>query len=725
MSFANELWDKFEQVAKLSQENRKVFEDFIDLFQERALAEESYSKTMEKLTIRLQNLQIGKTQGVQNIISSLKTNFMNRSEQAKALSEQIQVEILEKSRQIINEQNNTSKRLISDGRKYEKDLKTAQENLDKAKLKFLRAEREAQSCQIQDEILKLSQDVSAEKRQKQAQKTKQCLSEVKELDQQYKYYLLEFNNTLDLFYEQMNRIQNSLQEYECQRINQMKDSVMKNLVFETSYIKNIEYDIDNISEKLGQVEAQKDVQEIISRNQSKKPKQEQIKYEPYISFIGKTIQQLELKYKKVHIEDVIEEYISYKGNPQPASEFVNDQLNQELKSYCDVIYRQYQEILQDSEKEKAFFDNIEESLDTNQFGRVVWSYCFNFYRMKGTSELTSIQFKNITQIFTSLLDNCFKNKDSITAKRLILLSFSFYTTQESLDFKKLRKHSDEQIQELMDELSKSKVELENKSQSQPVNQSNNKEEREQEDQEEEEQKMNVNEINKNDRNVQARKKSNNEEEIEEEKVNQNQIQNANRSDSTASQLEFEMEKRNSKNIVVPDGVPENSEDLSSLSLLEAQNQKEILRIFKPEVPIKKEKIYIQYQLMNHIIIKSKDFWESCAFESVVSELQIKSKRKLERKENFDYSKDKYIIFGQLASVSHHMLIFNFEKREIKDIIQRYSRYFSLPEDQLNDLMFTVENHVQKLPLNNINLENQAAEQSSGNFLKDLGSFLKI
>lgn len=28
----------------------------------------------------------------------------------------------------------------------------------------------------------------------------------------------------------------------------MKDSVMKNIVFETSYIKNIEYDIDNISE---------------------------------------------------------------------------------------------------------------------------------------------------------------------------------------------------------------------------------------------------------------------------------------------------------------------------------------------------------------------------------------------------------------------------------------------------------------------------------------------
>lgn len=46
-----------------------------------------------------------------------------------------------------------------------------------------------------------------------------------------------------------------------------------------------------------------------------------------------------------------------------------------------------------------------------------------------------------------------------------------------------------------------------------------------------------------------------------------------------SDNEIELEKRDSKNIIVPDGKPENSEDLSSLSLLEAQNQKEILQIF--------------------------------------------------------------------------------------------------------------------------------------------------
>lgn len=90
-------------------------------------------------------------------------------------------------------------------------------------------------------------------------------------------------------------------------------------------------------------------------------------------------------------------------------------------------------------------------------------------------------------------------------------------------------------------------------------------------------------------------------------------------------------------------------------------------------------------MIEHPIIKNKGFWESCAFESVVSELQAKNQRRLERKEHFDMSKDKSIISGQLASISHIMLIFNYEKQEIKDILSKYSRSFSLSDESLNDL----------------------------------------
>lgn len=89
---------------------------------------------------------------------------------------------------------------------------------------------------------------------------------------------------------------------------------------------------------------------------------------------------------------------------------------------------------------------------------------------------------------------------------------------------------------------------------------------------------------------------------------------------------------------------------------------------------------MQSCITDHMIIKSKDFWESCAFESVASELQIKQKRRSERKELFESSKDKFIVFSQLASLAHNMLIFNYSNVEIKDIITRYARFFSLPED---------------------------------------------
>jgi len=40
------------------------------------------------------------------------------------------------------------------------------------------------------------------------------LAEVKELDSQYKYFLKEYNNNLEFYYNQMNRIMTSLQDFE-------------------------------------------------------------------------------------------------------------------------------------------------------------------------------------------------------------------------------------------------------------------------------------------------------------------------------------------------------------------------------------------------------------------------------------------------------------------------------------------------------------------------------
>lgn len=51
-----------------------------------------------------------------------------------------------------------------------------------------------------DEIVKLSPDSSYDKKQKSALKMKAQLAEVKELDSQYKYFLKDYNNNLEFYY---------------------------------------------------------------------------------------------------------------------------------------------------------------------------------------------------------------------------------------------------------------------------------------------------------------------------------------------------------------------------------------------------------------------------------------------------------------------------------------------------------------------------------------------
>ena len=87
----------------------------------------------------------------------------------------------------------------------------------------------------------------------------------------------------------MGKIINNIQKQEEERINLMKDSVMKILVFETSYVKNIEYDIEIISEKMKKVNGIQYIEDVILNNKTKRQKIQKLKYEENTTFVQKVI----------------------------------------------------------------------------------------------------------------------------------------------------------------------------------------------------------------------------------------------------------------------------------------------------------------------------------------------------------------------------------------------------------------------------------------------------
>lgn len=63
----------------------------------------------------------------------------------------------------------------------------------------------------------------------------------------YRLATKEFNDYLEQYMSEMSKILSKYQEHEQQRIEKQVDTIMKMLVFETSMMRNFDYDIANIS----------------------------------------------------------------------------------------------------------------------------------------------------------------------------------------------------------------------------------------------------------------------------------------------------------------------------------------------------------------------------------------------------------------------------------------------------------------------------------------------
>lgn len=57
-----------------------------------------------------------------NVISAMKSDQANRAQACEQLASSLRIEVVDKGREIIERQNNDGKKLITEGKKWEKDL---------------------------------------------------------------------------------------------------------------------------------------------------------------------------------------------------------------------------------------------------------------------------------------------------------------------------------------------------------------------------------------------------------------------------------------------------------------------------------------------------------------------------------------------------------------------------------------------------------------------------
>jgi hypothetical protein len=178
------------------------------------------------------------------------------------------------------------KALLASLRASEKELYTRKKQHEAAKGRHAKASREFEESFIGVEALRLSNEVAADRREKHKQKHAGLAREYKEAREQLEASLAGYNTGVKRLEEQRSTSLALLEQQELDRLGLEADVVMKFLVFETSMIKNSEYDIDNIGKQLETVRPQAELEALAQEYSKKEKPRDQPEDQPPATFLS-------------------------------------------------------------------------------------------------------------------------------------------------------------------------------------------------------------------------------------------------------------------------------------------------------------------------------------------------------------------------------------------------------------------------------------------------------
>ena len=144
----------------------------------------------------------------------------------------------------MNEQNSEGKKLNQEIKKQEKEFKDAVEKMEKMKIKFHTSAKIAEEIKFQTELGKINCSLPPDLKNKLENRFQINLKEAKEAERNYINSINNANNIRENFIENMKKTMNDFQKLEENLGEIIKDSLRKYLVYQVSYIRNMQYDIE-------------------------------------------------------------------------------------------------------------------------------------------------------------------------------------------------------------------------------------------------------------------------------------------------------------------------------------------------------------------------------------------------------------------------------------------------------------------------------------------------
>ena len=404
MSFAVGLKQRFELVYKHSESGMRDAEQVVQFLRERALLEAAYASGLERLAGRLPS-----TQGsLQKALGALNADCLNRAAQARTLEEALSNDLAEPLVQFLKAQRRSLKSIYEEGRRLQGDLAATNTRHTEA------SARHWQACHEADETLKQLEG------QRDTAKARSKLPflrrEIEESLRLYRASITAYNQARDRYDEAIGQVLEAYQQAAEARLDALKDSFRKFIVYETSALRNTQYDLEVVAKTMEQLDPKADIQLFVDTH-----KQEEV---------------LDTHYRFVEYQPTATDFQRFMEEQAPADSspgltgllaklsdrlFPDVQIDKAREVIDPIVTKVWVGQLLSSEDRATFAAVVREKM-----GRRAWAVCLGERRQQGQCEIHPEGFVTAAEQMNIVLTECEREQDSNTARRCLVLAQTFY-----------------------------------------------------------------------------------------------------------------------------------------------------------------------------------------------------------------------------------------------------------------------------------------------------------
>ena len=431
MSYSVDLWNSYIKLEYQLESHLKGLKTFIYIFSEYYSSQLTFANELKFLSDYIKDNPINSFESLNEGISSFQNDLLNQHDYMKESLTNIKIEIIDPLKELKEKITKRLNENLNEMKIKEKNYNNSLTQFESTKLKFHKSVKEVETNKLGIEILKKSnypKDKLNEELKKEEIKALNSLKLAKENENNYISLITDINNIQEEYIETKKKNLNELQNMEEEIGLNIKDSLRKYIIYQISYIRNFQYDMNKKAKIMENINIIKDINEFIHKNTSKDIPPFKFDYIPYLSDLNKN-----KKNEKIDKEIIneINNFIENNFTSNKAKEIIllKNKINLDIESIAEEIFVS-EKNMEDFDKIKI--DKIKKFCGNKKTRREILKNLDNLRRIKGLN-LNSISYNNIGKIMNLCLNEIVLNKENIDYISIIIiisLSSTLYKNDE-------------------------------------------------------------------------------------------------------------------------------------------------------------------------------------------------------------------------------------------------------------------------------------------------------